>query len=306
MNHPLQQPERRFEGLISLDGTIHTGPEEASTSLLDQSYLYGAGEFSTLRTVGGWPYRLKDHIARLARGVQLLELSLPSYSLERDVKKWVHVTVRRFCRDHEQEARVRVTLSGADHFFPVSGDTTTWTKCSVIVTPLVMPPPAAYRDGVATVSIRNLARQLPEVKSTSFLASHLGTRQAAEAGAFEGVFVDPNELLLEGCTSNIFALVDGTLLTPQDRILPGVTRKEVLEICGRLSLPVETGPLSLERFFGAEEAFLTGTTKGVVPVVRHDGRQIGSGRPGPVTMRLMSQLYHGRLSAGREEEGHLD
>ncbi|MBW2429872.1 MAG: aminotransferase class IV family protein, partial [Deltaproteobacteria bacterium] len=132
-------------------------------------------------------------------------------------------------------------------------------------------------------------RSIPCAKSIDYVAATIALKQAQKQGAIEAVYVDRKGHVLEGTTSNIFALIDGKLITPGTGILSGITRKAVLNLAVK-KLSVDIRDLERDELSSADEVFITGTNKMIVPVVQVDHSPIGDGRPGQVTHTLMQAL----------------
>jgi branched-chain amino acid aminotransferase len=158
----------------------------------------------------------------------------------------------------------------------------------VLVTRAPVLPEKWYSDGVKIVTFFS-ERSIPGAKSIDYVAATIALKQAQEQGAIEAVYVDHKGHVLEGTTSNIFALIDDKLITPGTGILSGITRKAVLELAER-TLSVDIRDLKLEELTSADEVFITGTNKMIVPVVQVDRSPIGAGRPGRITRTLMRAL----------------
>jgi branched-chain amino acid aminotransferase len=163
----------------------------------------------------------------------------------------------------------------------------------IIVGPLVAPPAEAYADGIAVVTYRtqrvNEATDAVGAKIGNYLVAVLAMRRARAAGAAEALIVDAAGNIVEGATSNVFAVRAGRLVTPPEEagILAGITRATVLEVARELGLPVALEPLSVSDALGADELFVSSSIRELLPVVRCDSTPIGTGRPGPVTGRLL-------------------
>jgi branched-chain amino acid aminotransferase len=173
----------------------------------------------------------------------------------------------------------------------------------IIVKPQVDPPPEAYRDGVRVVIVsvvRNHPGTVnPMIKSNNLMNSALAMQEAYRHGAFEGVMRNYRGELAECTTSNLFIVKDGAALTPPlaAGLLPGITREFLFDIGPDVGVEVREQVLYDADLFGADEAFLTSTTREAVPITTVDGRPIGTGRPGPVTLRLLEGF---RRRAGTE------
>jgi branched-chain amino acid aminotransferase len=165
----------------------------------------------------------------------------------------------------------------------------------VIVTPLKSPPAETYRDGVAVITHRTERvtdhSAAAGAKVGNYLVAVLASREARLAGAAEALIVDGRGCVVEGSTSNVFAVLgDGTLLTPpeSDGILLGITRESVLAVAAELGIPIKLQSLPLDVLKSAAEAFFCSSIRELVPIVSVDGTQISSGKPGPTTLRLLT------------------
>jgi branched-chain amino acid aminotransferase len=163
----------------------------------------------------------------------------------------------------------------------------------VIVKPHVDPPPELLERGVAVAivsTVRNHPGTVnPLIKSNNLLNNALAMQEAVRRGAFEGIMRNYRGELAEGTTSNLFVIKNGAVLTPplDAGLLPGITREFVFEIGAERRIEVREAVLLDEDLFGADEAFLTSTTRELVPSVQVDDHRIGSGRPGPLTGTLL-------------------
>jgi branched-chain amino acid aminotransferase len=155
----------------------------------------------------------------------------------------------------------------------------------VLVSPVPRLPDRWYTKGVKIISWE-VERPIPGAKSIDYISASLALKKAAAEGAVEALYIDRKGLALECTTSNIFAFIAGRLVTPGRGILSGVTRKVVLELAQAM-FPIDIRDISRTELVGADEVFITGTSKGLVPVVQVDAHVIGDGRPGPSTRRLM-------------------
>ena len=172
----------------------------------------------------------------------------------------------------------------------------------VIVLPLELPPAEKYARGIAAVSYRTQrladGTSAAGAKLGNYLLSVLAMDQARAANADEAIVVDHRGNVLEGATSNLFLVNAGQLLTPplsQD-ILAGITRHHVLALARELALDVAERPISVEELMQADELFLSSSIRELLPIVAVDGRAIGTGRPGPVFVRLLS-AFRARAAA---------
>ena len=270
--------------LVSIDGVLKR-PEEATVSVYDRGFLYGDSVFETIRTYGGVPFALEEHIARLAQSAERVGIELPigRAELVREVE-----TALRAADNPESYARAMVTRGSG----PVGLDPSLAARplrC-ILVEPLNPPPTEQYRSGLAVITVRTerAADAAHGAKVGNYLASLLALRAAREAGAQEALIVDAAGCVLEATTSNVFAVERGALITPPEDagILVGITRRRLLEIAAEEAIEARSEPLDLARLLRADEVFLSSSIRELMPVVRVDDHPIGKAEPGPVTRRL--------------------
>ena len=255
--------------------------DQALIPIDDLVVLRGIGVFDLLRTYNGKPLFLKEHVSRLFDSARQINLDLP----------WSHEEVCRIAletlsRNTLDEANIRIVATGGSSpdFMTPQGR----PRLLVLVTPLPRLPAEWYDHGVTVVTMHT-ERRIPGAKSIDYVPAAMALQQARSKGAIEALYVDRDENALEGTTSNLFAVIGETLVTPGRGILSGITRQAVIEV-SRPLLPVEIRDLPLTELLGANEAFITGTNKGLVPVVQIDDTPIDDGRPGPHTRRIMRAL----------------
>jgi branched-chain amino acid aminotransferase len=255
--------------------------EKAVIPVDDLAILRGIGVFDLLRTYDGKPYFLDAHIDRLEESARKIDLALP----------WSHdeiaaIVKKTLARNDIPEATIRIVVTGGSSkdFMTPSGS----PRLLVLVSPVRRLPAKWYTDGVKIVSWE-VERPIPGAKSIDYISASLALKKAAAEGAVEALYIDRNGLALECTTSNLFALIQGDLVTPGRGILSGITRKVVLELAQGL-FPIQIRDISRSEMVKADEVFITGTSKGLVPVVRVDDDTIGDGRPGPRTRQLMAEM----------------
>jgi branched-chain amino acid aminotransferase len=259
----------------------------------DLALVRGIGVFDLLRTYHGKPCFLKEHVDRLLASARSIDLQLP----------WSHdeicrVALETLTRNNLEEANIRIIVTGGssvDFMSPVGKP-----RLLVLVTALPNLPEHWYSRGIKVIT-RKLRRINPGAKSINYLPAAMALRHAQVQGAEEVLYLDDDDHVLEGTTSNVFACIEGRLVTPEQGILSGITRKVVLEIAaGHFS--VERRDLTILELLKAQEVFITGTNKGLVPVVDVDGNRIGNGRPGPATGRITT-LLEARLESELGDSG---
>ena len=235
-------------------------------SMAEASALLPHGAYTTLRTYdnGRRVLRLAHHLARLREG------ATPGHGSRFEEPKVRAGLARALEAAGPGEARLRLTYARPQLF--------------VAVEPLEPLPAALHRDGARCVSVP-LRRSAPRVKDTHFIPTAQAVYRDLPAGVHEGLMVAEDGTILEGLSSNFFAVREGILHTEDEHVLPGITRGLVLEL-GRGLLPRATGSVRVDQIPELSEAFLTSVSRGVLPVVRIDETTIGDGRPGPVTREL--------------------
>jgi branched-chain amino acid aminotransferase len=255
--------------------------DQAVIPVDDLAIVRGIGVFDLLRTYNGKPLFLKEHVARLLNSARQIKLDLP----------WSHEEICRtaletLSRNHLAEANIRIIATGGSS--PDFATPQGRPRLLVLITPLPELPSWWYEKGVKVVTLR-AERRIPGAKSIDYLAAGMALRLAHERNAVEAIYVDSLGHAREGTSSNLFAMLDGRLTTPGEGILAGITRQVVLETAREL-FPIEIRHLPATELLGAQEVFLSGTNKGVVPVVQIDDTLIGDGHPGAATRRIMAAL----------------
>jgi branched-chain amino acid aminotransferase len=277
---------------VNVNGRI-TDDAHAVISVFDHGFLYGEGVYETLRTYNGQPFLLDRHMRRLRTSAGMLSLPIPLSDDE--IEQRFRDTMRAAGLDggpgRESYIRLLVTRGVGD----LSYDPAVCPQPSfvVIVKPQVDPPGEAYERGVPVI-IASIVRNHPGtvnplIKSNNLINNALAGQEAVKRGAFEAVMRNYRGELAECATSNLFVVRNGAALTPplESGLLPGITRAFLFEIGAEQNIPVREAVLRDEDLFGADEAFLTSTTRELVPIVTVDDRAIGRGVPGPVTLALL-------------------
>lgn len=274
---------------VSVNGTL-SDAAHASVSVFDHGFLYGEGVYETLRTYRRRPFLFERHAERLRRSAALMALPVPFTDGE------LLATVERTMDGHTgplPEAYIRILLTrgvGELSYDPAACPVPTLV---VIVKPFPGMPAPTFTEGirVSLVSVRrNHPRALnPMIKSNNLLNNALAMQEALRAGAAEALMQNQEGDLVECSQSNFFLVRDGVAITPplSAGLLPGVTREFVLHLAGDLGIEAREARLTPADLATADEAFITGTTREVTPVVQVDDRRIGTGRPGPVTATLL-------------------
>lgn len=259
----------------------------ARISVFDRGLLYGDGLFETVRAYKGTPFGLEEHLSRLRSSAAFLGIGLPQPSWRKDITALLQ---RNQLAD--TDAWVRITLTRGVAAPAVVPPARIHPTLIITAGPLDPTIASAQRHG-ARVVLLPFARDgfLAEHKALNYLPAVLGKSIAARHGAFEGLFVDADGMVTEGTTSNIFIWRHMHLLTPPSKsLLPGITRRLIIEAAVADGLRVTERPLSTEHVFDADEAFVTSALAEVVPIIAVDARAIGDGRVGS-HVRRMQRLF---------------
>jgi len=259
---------------------------EASVSIEDRGFQFGDGVYEVIRTYGGRPFKLDAHLSRLHRSAGAIGLK-QLYAFE----QWRDVIAEglRLAAFSESKIYVQITRGVAprDHAYAPQLEPTV-----VMTIRELHPLPAAVQAaGVEAMTVDDVRWGRCDIKSINLLPNVLARQQAKQAGVFEAILVKNGEVT-EGSVSNVIIVEHRTLITaPQGpRILSGVTREVVLALARQEGLDVQERYPSQAQLYAASEAFLTGTTVEVLGVVRIDGKPIGRGEPGPVTLSLAKRF----------------
>lgn len=255
---------------------------DAVVSVEDRGFQFGDGVYEVIRTYRSRPFALDEHLSRLERSAQALQLGLGHTKVQ-----WIALIEEglRLSGLSETKIYLQITRGQAprDHPFPAALSPTT------VLTFRELRPldPAVRQAGVQAIVLDDIRWGRCDIKSVNLLANILARQQAKEAGVFEAILVRDGDVT-EGSVSNVMVVRNGTIETASEgpRILSGVTRAKVLELARKEGIPVVETMVRRDALFGASEVFLTGTTVEVLPVVRIDGQAIGPAVPGPITQLL--------------------
>jgi branched-chain amino acid aminotransferase len=267
---------------VWIDGKIVDGAE-ARIPVTDHGLLYGDGIFEGIRVYRNRVFRLDAHMKRFEAGARGIALDLPG-GIDA-VRAIVLETVRAF---GAEDAYVRLIATRGEGSLGVDPTTCPQPRLICLVDHVRIYPPDKLSSGLdlVTSSLRRPSPDVldPRIKSLNYLNNVLAKLEARQRGADEALMLNAQGMVAETSVANVFVVRDGVLLTPPatDGALEGVTRATVMELAATLGIPVREQTLGRYDFFAAEEAFLTGSGAGIVPIRSLDARAIGAGRPGPV------------------------
>lgn len=283
---------------VNIDGHLY-GKDEARVSVFDHGFLFGEGVYEVLRTYDQRPFLYADHMRRLRASAARIALDCP---LDDDaLLERVEATVAAAGLDGEAYIRLLLTRGvGEIVYDPRACPSPTIV---IIVKPHVEPPAEALTRGVrlalATVVRNHPGSVDPAIKSNNLLNNALAMQEAYREGAFEALMRNHRGEICECAQSNVFVVRDGVLLTPPTDagLLVGVTRGFVLALAAQLGIAATERVLREADLATSDEAFLTSTTREIVPVVQVGEQVIGPGTPGPITQRLRT-AFRDAVSAG--------
>lgn len=267
--------------------------EEAHLSIYDHGFLYGDGAFEGIRAYNGRVFRLKDHVDRLYKSLKVLWIDLP---YGRDV---FAANLDKLVKMNEvKDAYIRVTVSRGIALGLDPKNVNSEPTVVISTDKLSLYPPSMYDNGLEVVSVAtripNPQVLEPRIKSTGkYLCNIQAKLEANQVGAGEGLLLTEDGFVGECTGDNIFFVKDGVIYTPPAYlgILEGITRQTVIELCKKLGIELVEQVFTRFNLYTADEAFLTGTAAEVIPMVKLDGRTINTGKPGPVTKKLIDAFH---------------
>jgi len=281
-----------MDEIVYLNGKL-VPAKEARVSIYDHGLLYGYGLFETMRAYNGKIFLLERHINRLTVSAKYAGLSDALAGI--DLAKACTDTLKA---NDLKDARMRLTVTGGEsEAFPW---VSTNSPATVLITakPFMSIPEDKYEQGfrVRIASVRHCRdSKLSGIKSTSYLISVLAKKEATAQGLDEALLLNDDGYIAEGGSSNVFFVRSSRLITPSEGsgILPGITRQVVMELAEELDIAVTEGTVGMAIIRQCEEAFLTNSTMEIMPMVMASDEtgwtvKIGTGRPGPITLKLMA------------------
>ena len=260
---------------------------KATVSVFDHGLLYGDGVFEGIRSYNGLVFKLREHIDRLFESAHTIMLSIPLGKAE-----LIEVVKQSLRINRLRDAYIRLVVTRGEGDLGLDPRKCTEPTVFVIADKIELYPRRLYEEGLSLITVatqRNVPEALnPQIKSLNYLNNILAKIEAINAGYEEAIMLSHSGYVTECTGENIFLVKRRRLVTPPPYIgvLRGITRQTVMGLGGRARLDVREELLTRHDLFNADEVFLTGTAAEIVPVVKIDGRVIGSGRPGPVTKKL--------------------
>ena len=266
--------------------------QDAKISVFDHGLLYGDGVFEGIRAYNRLVFKLKEHIDRLFESAHSIMLEIP---LSRE--QLIKAVIQTLKENNLKDAYIRLVVTRGEGDLGLDPRKCKGRTAIIIITDrIALYPQNFYKDGLQIITVptvRNLPEALnPQIKSLNYLNNILAKIEAVNSGADEAIMLDSLGYVAECTGDNIFIVKRGHLYTPPQCMgtLRGITRDAVLEIAKKDKNPVHEHVLTRHEVYISDECFLTGTAAEIIPVVKVDGRVIGTGKPGKVTLGLMKKF----------------
>ncbi len=272
---------------VFLDGSF-VDEADAKVSVFDHGLLYGDGVFEGIRLYGGNVFRLDEHLERFANSAKAILLENPLTHAQ-----WSDAVCETCCVNKLKDGYIRLVLTRGVGDLGLAPWLCAKPSYFVIASKISLYPAEYYENGLAIVTVptRRIAQgALPSnVKSLNYLNNILAKIEAKQFGALEAIMLNEQGYVAEATAENVFIVHKGELITPSaaQGALKGVTRSAIIDIARDLGIPEREAQLTRFDLWCSDECFLTGSGAEVIPVVKLDGRTIGTGKPGPVTRKLM-------------------
>ncbi|MHB8471753.1 MAG: D-amino acid aminotransferase [Gammaproteobacteria bacterium] len=272
--------------------------EQACVPVLDRGFLFGDGVYEVIPVYGGNLFRLEEHLQRLDHSLAGIRIVNPlSRALWRDTLE--ELIERNDGGDQSIYFQItRGTAAKRDHAFPADVLPTVF----MMSTPLAPLPANLSQAGISAITLADIRWQKCDIKAITLLPNVLLRQQAIDAGAVEAILLRDG-LAVEGAASNLFIVQSGVIITPPKGpyLLPGITRDLILELAATHAVPHSEAVISVAALRGADEVWLTSSTREILPVTRLDGTPVGAGKPGPLWAKVIGlyQDYKHALGAAK-------
>jgi branched-chain amino acid aminotransferase len=274
---------------------------QAKVSVFDHGLLYGDGVFEGIRVYGGRIFRCRAHLDRLFASAKCIRLAIPiSWQEIQDAM------IQTIQANGLVDGYIRLVVTRGEGTLGLDPNKCPRPSVFVIADQIALYPRKMYEEGMAVIIAKTRRTSdimlPPSVKSLNYLNNILAKMEAIDAGVCEAIMLNDRDEVAEATGDNVFLVKNGQVVTPSPEagILIGVTRQLVIDLCAELGIPLAQRPVHVEDIRQADECFLTGTAAEIIAVTQVDGLAIGTGKPGPVTMRLQ-QSFHEMIASGRFE-----
>ncbi|HLX80414.1 MAG TPA: D-amino acid aminotransferase [Burkholderiales bacterium] len=275
--------------------------EEARVPVLDRGFIFGDGVYELIPVYSRVPFRMDEHLVRLERSLAAVRIRNPYSRAEwRDII--LQLVAKQSFEDQGVYFQVTRGVAKRDHAFPKDAAPTVF----IMSNPLVNPPREMVERGASAVTAVDNRWQRCDIKSISLIGNCLLRQVSADAGAVETILFRDGKLT-EASASNVFVVKGGVILSPpkSNLILPGITYDVIAEIAQAAGLPLEFRDVTETEVRGADELWITSSSKEVLAIVALDGEAVGGGKPGPVFHRvyaLYQEFKQKVMRAGKERQ----
>lgn len=285
---------------IWLDGNL-VEENEAKISVFDHGLLYGDGIFEGIRFYNGRVFRLEEHVKRLFDSAKAILLKMPW-----TVEEVCQATLETCRANNLQDGYIRLVITRGAGPLGLNPHQCPTPSMFIIASGITLYPESCYENGleVVTCSTRRPAPAAlsPQVKSLNYLNNVMAKVEAIKAGAQEGLMLNEQGYVAECTGDNVFVIKNGEIKTPpvSDGSLDGITRQVIFELAESLQIPLRECTMTRYDLYVADEIFLTGTAAEVIPLVKLDARDIGDGKPGEISKKMISAFRKLATSEGAE------
>lgn len=278
------------ELMIYIDGQYYP-KSQAKISVYDHGFLYGDGVFEGIRAYNGAVFKLKEHVDRLYRSAHAITLNIPL-----NKEEMTQAVIETLRKNKMKDSYIRLVVSRG--IGDLGLDPRKCPKPSIVIITDTISIRAGNAKETGITAMFSWVRRNPvdattqEIKSLNYLNSVLAKIEANAAGVDEALCLESNGYIAEGAGENIFIVKNGELFTPPAATgaLAGITSEVISSIAAKMGIKLTVTNLTPFMVFSADEAFFTGTAMEVVPIREVNKRQIGTGKPGPVTIKLMAEF----------------
>ena len=278
------------EAKIYIDGKFYS-EADAKVSVFDHGLLYGDGVFEGIRFYNDRVFRLEEHLDRLWASAHSICLEVPM--TRREMTEALLNTIRQ---NNLHDGYIRLVVTRGVGNLGLNPEQCKNPSVIIIAATIALYHEDFYRKGlnIVTVATRrsNPASLNPAVKSLNYLNNVMARIEANLAGADEALMLNDEGNVAECTADNVFIIKHGQIFTPPITAgaLRGITRSVVFDIAGQFDINIVEADFTRHDIFVADECFLTGTAAEIVPVIKADGRFIGNGKPGPITVRIIARF----------------
>lgn len=264
--------------------------EDAKISVFDHGLLYGDGVFEGIRAYNGKIFTLDEHLDRLYDSAAVIALKIPITKAEMAsaIKKTMEA-------NNQTDSYIRLVVTRGIGKLGLDPNKCATPQVIIITDTIELYPKALYEKGLDVVTVATIRNHFsaldPKIKSLNYLNNILAKLESLQAGAGEALMLNKDGYVAECAGDNIFIFKGNTLLTPPASagILIGITRNVVMELATKMGIQVREYLMTRYDLYIADECFLTGTAAEIIPVVKIDGRIIGTGKPGKATLDLLQR-----------------